>query len=83
MFYEAHIFFILAITDKMPKFADKMKTSVIIRFVVLGFLWLILVGVILVRTPQINFYTIFVIIASAIIIFVPIYKKYVKNGDDR
>ncbi|MDE6693776.1 MAG: hypothetical protein K2K05_10365 [Muribaculaceae bacterium] len=60
-----------------------MKTSVIIRFVILGFLWLILVGVILIRTPHINLYTIFVIIASAIIIFVPIYKKYVKNGDDR
>lgn len=67
----------------MTNFAVRMKTSVIIRFVILGFLWLILVGVILVRTAQINFYTIFVIIASAIIIFVPIYKKYVKNGDDR
>lgn len=67
----------------MTNFAVRMKTSVIIRFVILGFLWLILVGVILVRTTQINFYTIFVIIASAIIIFVPIYKKYVKNGDDR
>lgn len=68
---------------KMTNFAVTMKTSVIIRFTVLGFLWLILVGVILVRSPRIDLYTIFVIIASAIIIFVPIYKKYVKNGDDR
>lgn len=60
-----------------------MKTSVIIRFVILGLLWSGLVAIILVRAPRVTLYHIFVIIASAIIIFVPVYKKYVKNGDKR
>lgn len=67
----------------MSKFAKEMKTSVIIRFVILGLLWLGLVMTILVRTPKITLYTVFVIAASAIIIFVPVYKKYVKNGENR
>lgn len=57
-----------------------MKTSVIIRFVILGLLWLGLVAYIVARTPKFTLYTAFVIVASAIIIFVPMYKKYVKNG---
>lgn len=56
-----------------------MKTSVILRFVILGLLWLGLVTYIVVNTPKFTLYTAFVIVASAIIIFVPIYKKYVKN----
>ena len=56
-----------------------MKTSVILRFVILGLLWLGLVTYIVVTTPKFTLYTAFVIVASAIIIFVPIYKKYVKN----
>ncbi len=59
-----------------------MKQSVIIRFAILGVLWLALVTAILVRTPF-TLYTVFVIVASAIIIFVPVYKKYVKNDNDR
>ncbi|MBD5233901.1 MAG: hypothetical protein HDS65_06950 [Bacteroidales bacterium] len=55
-----------------------MQTSVIIRFVILGLLWLGLVGYILAHAP-VTLYTIFVIVASAIIIFVPMYKKYVKR----
>ena len=43
-----------------------MKKGTIARFVVLGVLWLTL-------------YTVFVIVASAIIIFVPMYKKYIKK----
>lgn len=59
-----------------------MKSSVIIRFAILGVLWLALVATIVVRTPF-TLYTAFVIVASAIIIFVPVYKKYVKNDNDR
>lgn len=59
-----------------------MKTSVILRFVILGLLWLSLVGYIIARTPKFTLYTAFVIVASAIIIFVPIYKKYVKNANN-
>lgn len=59
-----------------------MKQSVIIRFAILGVLWLALVITILMRTPF-TLYTAFVIVASAIIIFVPVYKKYVKNDNDK
>lgn len=55
-----------------------MKTSVILRFVILGILWLLLVVYILMHT-RFTAYIAFVIIASAIIIFVPMYKKYVKK----
>lgn len=55
-----------------------MKTSVIIRFVILGLLWIGLVWYI-VAHAKITPYLIFVIIASAIIVFVPMYKKYVKK----
>ncbi len=60
-----------------------MNTQTIFRFVILGLLWLGLVVYILMATPRITLYTIFVIVASAIIIFVPMYKKYVKNNRDR
>ena len=55
-----------------------MKTSVIARFVILGLLWLGLVFYILTHTTF-TLYIAFVIVASAIIIFVPMYKKYVKK----
>lgn len=55
-----------------------MKTSVIIRFLILGILWLGLVGYILTHA-QLTLYLAFVIVASAIIVFVPMYKKYVKK----
>lgn len=59
-----------------------MKTSVIVRFAVLGLLWAGLVFVILSRAG-ITPYNLFVVIASAIIIFVPMYKKYVRNDSGR
>ncbi len=55
-----------------------MRASVIIRFAILFVLWAMLAGYILLHS-KITLYTIFVIVASAIIIFVPMYKKYVKN----
>lgn len=57
-----------------------MRTGVIIRFVILGLLWLGLVVYILKYSRTITLYTWFVIFASAIIVFVPMYKKYVKNN---
>ncbi len=56
----------------------KTDTSVILRFVILGVLWLGLVGYILTHTAF-TLYTGFVIVASAIIIFVPMYKKYIRK----
>jgi hypothetical protein len=58
-----------------------MKRSIIIRFILLGIAWLALVWTIIARTPRFTLYTAFVIVASAIIIFVPVYKKYVQNGN--
>ncbi|MDE7376417.1 MAG: hypothetical protein K2N16_06185 [Muribaculaceae bacterium] len=58
-----------------------MKTSVIIRFVILGVIWLALAGTVLVR-GGVTLYNLFVVVAAAIIIFVPMYKKYVKNDKD-
>lgn len=57
---------------------DSGKSGVIWRFAVLGVLWVMLVGY-LVTHARITLYTVFVIIASAIIIFVPMYKKYIKG----
>lgn len=55
-----------------------MNQSVIFRFVILGALWLMLVIYILTHAV-INFFTLFAIVASAILVFVPLYKKYVKK----
>lgn len=55
-----------------------MDTSVIIRFVILGLLWLGLVAYILLHATF-TLYIAFVIVASAIIIFVPMYKKYIQK----
>lgn len=59
-----------------------MKTSVIVRFTIIGLLWAGLVFVILSRAG-ITAYNLFVVFASAIIIFVPMYKKYVRNDSGR
>lgn len=71
--------------DGLPIYFHRtlMNTQNIIRFVILGLLWLGLVVYILAFTPRITLLTIFPIAASAIIIFVPMYKKYVKNNRDR
>ncbi len=60
-----------------------MKTSVIIRFIILGLLWLFLVWMLVASSPEFTLYKAFVIFASAVIIFVPVYKKYVKNDTNR
>ena len=57
-----------------------MKTSVILRFVILGALWLLLVYAMVKSTTTFTLYQAFVIVASGIIVFVPLYKKYVRNN---
>lgn len=57
-----------------------MKVSIIIRFVLLFVAWIATVGILIASTPTITPYIVFVIVASAIIVFVPMYKKYVKGG---
>ncbi len=58
-----------------------MNMANIIRFVVVGLLWLGLVYYII-ATAQPSFTTYFSIVASGIIIFVPMYKKYIKKNED-
>lgn len=60
-----------------------MKTSVVLRFVIVGLLWAALVAHIILTAPVFTPYLAFVIVASAIIVFVPLYKKYVKNDPER
>lgn len=64
-----------------------MKWSVILRFAIIGVLWAGICGILVARmlatgTP-LNLMTLFPIIASGIIVFVPLYKKYVKNDKQR
>lgn len=56
-----------------------MTAANVIRFTILGVLWLGLVIYILTHSI-VNFFTLFACAASGIIIFVPMYKKYVKNN---
>ena len=44
-------------------------------------LWVALCYLLLTRTARIDGMTIFTIVASGIIVFVPLYKKYVRNRD--
>lgn len=55
-----------------------MKSQPIFIFVFFGLIWLALVLYLITHAP-LTAYICFVIIASAIIIFVPLYKKYVKK----
>lgn len=59
-----------------------MKTSIIIRFALLFAAWAVTVWILVASSPRFTPYLAFVILASAIIVFVPVYKKYIKNGKD-
>lgn len=58
-----------------------MSTGNIIRFACILTLWLALCYILLTRAVSINFNVIFAIVASGIIVFVPLYKKYVRKND--
>ena len=55
-----------------------MSTTNIFRFVVVGVVWLLLVIYILTHAV-VNFFTLFAVAASGIIVFVPLWKKYGKK----
>jgi len=57
-----------------------MKTTIIIRIALLFVAWLVTVCLLIVSNKQFTPYMAFVIVASAIIVFVPVYKKYIRNG---
>ena len=57
-----------------------MKFSIILRFLILGALWLLLCYMLVTSKEKMTLIDWFWIFASAIIIFVPMYKKYVGNN---
>ncbi|MDD6777999.1 MAG: hypothetical protein PUD91_03065 [Bacteroidales bacterium] len=56
-----------------------MTTGNKIRFGFIAALWLALCWLLITRSPRIDFMVIFTIVASGIIVFVPLYKKYLKK----
>lgn len=57
----------------------KMKNTTAAGLALLFLLWLSLVALIIKGTEKFTLYTAFVIVASGIIIFVPLYRKYFKE----
>lgn len=59
----------------------------VLRFLIIGLIWAGACGVLLARMiaegTAINLMTLFPIIASGIIVFVPLYKKYIRNDKQR
>ena len=64
-----------------------MKMSVVIRFLIIGLIWAgacaMLVARMVADGTAFNLLTIFPILASGIIVFVPLYKKYIRNDKQR
>ena len=56
-----------------------MRTQDIFRIAVLAAIWLLLVWTMLARAQKFTLMTLFWIVASGIIVFVPLYKKYIKK----
>ncbi|MBD5191495.1 MAG: hypothetical protein HDS58_02985 [Barnesiella sp.] len=57
-----------------------MTGTQIFRFSCLTILWLALCYLVISQSPEITLWTIFVIICSGIVVFVPLYKRYIRNG---
>ena len=58
-----------------------MTTGNLIIFICILLLWVGLCWLLLTRAAKIDFMVIFTIVASGIIVFVPLYKKYVRKKD--
>lgn len=57
-----------------------MSTPQIIRLCFIAALWVAISVLLIVSSVKITLYTIFVIVASGIVVFVPLYKKYRRDG---
>lgn len=57
-----------------------MTKTQVFQFSFLAILWVFFCYALIKSTPVVTLRTIFAIVASAIIVFVPLYKKYVRNG---
>ena len=51
----------------------------IFRFSCVTLLWIALCVILLARVERVNFMVLFAIVASGVVVFVPLYKKYVRN----
>lgn len=56
-----------------------MDTTTKIRFGFIAVLWLLLCYLVVASQPF-TLWVAFVIVASGIVVWVPLYKKYIKNG---
>ncbi|MDE5800659.1 MAG: hypothetical protein K2H74_06510 [Paramuribaculum sp.] len=56
-----------------------MNTATKFRLFCITLLWLLLCWIVVASTPRITLYTIFILVASGIVVFVPLYKKYKKQ----
>lgn len=56
-----------------------MDTPTKIRFGFIAGLWLVLVWLMVASQP-LTLWTLFMITVSGIVVWVPLYKKYIKNG---
>ena len=55
----------------------------IFRVVCVALLWLALCYILITRSAVIDFRVVFAIIASGIVVFVPIYKKYKRGKENK
>lgn len=56
-----------------------MNKAVIFRMTCVALLWLLLCYLLVISQPF-TLKTLFLIVASGIVVFVPLYKKYFRNG---
>ncbi len=56
-----------------------MDSTTAIRFVFIAALWLILCFLVITTQPF-TLRVLFIIVASGIVVWVPLYKKYIRNG---
>ncbi len=64
---------------KTKKGHHSMTKYQIFRFACVALLWLALCVILLARVERVDFMVLFAIVASGIVVFVPLYKKYVRN----
>lgn len=55
-----------------------MTGATLVRFICIAALWLLLCFLMIAGRPF-TLWTLFVIVASGIVVFVPLYKKYIRN----
>lgn len=60
----------------------RISTAVAIRLTCICLLWGFLVWIV-VRSQPVTAWTLFIVAASGIVVFVPLYKKYMRNAKEK